>query len=326
MSPKSLALFFRQLHALLSAGVSVPVALDSLAAQAPHRGLRAAVRTAAAAHGAPLSERFRSSRAFPPLALGLIEAGETSGHLDRVLEMLAAHYEEVAEDRRTLLAALAYPAFLAAFGVAYVLVAPILVGALGGSFELLGTPGGNALRLSIVAVSAAALYGIYRGLIRFPSFARAWEHFLRASPVVGGILRRRTESRFCWSLAMMVEAGVDLATGLERAGAASGSPLLEAWSVRAAGRLRGGERLSPMMADSDLLYPATVRMVEVGETTGSLDETLRRVARLLHDEARSRIRIGTIALSVGAFLPVAVFVALFVIRFWTGYFRGIAGG
>ena len=112
---KSLAFFFRQLGMLLTSGVPLVQAWKLLTSDMKKKR-RQALHTAALhmEQGIRPSLAMRRCQAFPTLACRLIEAGEQTGNLDTICQVLADFYTRAEKDRRVLFGALAYPAFLLA--------------------------------------------------------------------------------------------------------------------------------------------------------------------------------------------------------------------
>ena len=226
---KSLQVFFRQLATMIEAGVSVVAALVTLEEQTDDKYLReviAEIRSDVEA-GMVLSQAFaRHPKVFNRLYVSLIEAGESSGTLDEVLDRAATQIEKETQLKRRVRGAMVYPAVVMTFAslvLTFMLlfIIPVFVGVydqLDGELPSLTQfvmAMSNALRhwwFIIFPAIAATIFGLRR-LKRTEKGRQVWDRFkLRIPMKIGDVVRKIALARMSRTLATLVAAGVDIIT------------------------------------------------------------------------------------------------------------------
>jgi type IV pilus assembly protein PilC len=314
--------FFRSFSTLIRAGVAMRRALEVTIARTAHDGLRDSLREVLAEieRGDALSEALaRRPRAFPPLIVAMIAAGEAGGILDDVLERVATLLERDGELRQNVLAALAYPAtvLVASLALVVFLIARIvpMFEELFASFHLalplstrvllwLGRRFGEPLPW-IVAGAAAIGLGAAAGYARRTrAGALAFDRARFAVPVVGTLLRLTIHARFARMLGTLVHSGVELTRALDAVMPVTASPVHQAALERAAVALREGEPLAQPLGATRTFDPMLVTLVAVGEETGMLDVMLDKAADYFESDVAAAIA------TLGAVIEPALIVAL----------------
>ena len=304
--PRSLSVFVRSLATMVAAGLPLERSLSVLALHQPDRHLQVACHKIhhSVSSGNPLSGAMRSQRIFPALDCALLEVGERSGCLDRVLIQLAELNEKRMEFRLRLQNSLVYPAVLCLFSLAAVLLAPPFV--LRGQFELLRqsgqkppwltqalvtfsdllfSPPGMGLTL-LVALVTTILLG---RLNQRPAWrARAWEQLFRL-PVLKPLLLHAGCARFAQALALTYRVGLPLPQGLELAAQASSLPQQQRHVPLCLEKLSQGQSVASSLAALQGLLSSFLTLVAAGEECGKLDSTLEWVARFYEAEFEANL-------------------------------------
>lgn len=321
-SRRALLAFFRSFSTLIRAGVPMRRALDVTIERAADGVLRESLRSVLAdvEHGTPLSDALgRRPRAFAPLHVAMIRAGEAGGILDDVLERLASFLERDADLRKKVRAALAYPAVVvtAALGLVLFLLArivpmfaqmfdafhvelPVTTRALLAAGDALQQPATwllGAAALCAGVVSAVVATRTERGSLLLDR-AR-----LRL-PIVGPLLHKAITARIARMLATLLRSGIELVTAIDVVRPVAGSPAYAAALERVDVALRAGEPLTAPLEASRLFDPLAVALVRVGEETGLVDEMLLKVAAYFESDVEAAIA------TLGAVLEPALIVAL----------------
>ncbi|MCX7824910.1 MAG: type II secretion system F family protein [Verrucomicrobiae bacterium] len=305
-SQSHLAAYYRQLATLLASGVAMLRALETLERSAPGRRLRAV--------SAALGERIRAggdlsdglaahATVFPALHRELIRVGERSGTVDRQLNHLAAHLEQLAAVRREIRGQLAYPLLTLHLAIILVPLPPLL----------LAQGVGGYLRVVIGALAAfyagaASVWFLARQLARSRPVSVAADRFVLALPAIGKIHRDLALTRFFAALRALLDAGVVILEALPRAGAACGSAALAKASRDAAPRLQRGESLATVWAN--VLPPTAASMIATGQESGKLDDMLAHLEQYFLDESRRRFR------ALANWLPKLIYAAVVL---WVGW-------
>jgi general secretion pathway protein F len=332
----------RELATLLDAGLPLDRALEIVGRSAGHPGLsrvldqlRQDVRG-----GAAFSEALAGHpRYFPSLVPALVRAGEATGALDTVMDQVADHLEERAELRSQVRAALLYPALMACVATLGILIllifviprfAAILLD-VGGKLPLatrLLVVGGNVmtdwwwLGLALVAALGVAV----RRAFRDPGNRARFDAWRLRLPWVGDVERRFIAAHFTQTLGLLLGSGVGIVNALDIAGDTVSNRAARGSIERARTRVAEGGSLAHALEGT--LPPMAVRMLEVGEESGRLEDLCLRVGRAYTREVRRSLRtavsiiepalILVFGVLVG-FVAVAMLQAIYSIN--TGAFR-----
>jgi general secretion pathway protein F len=300
VSLKQLVPITRQLATLISAGLPVVQALDTVQEQIGETHLRhtlAAIKDQVSS-GESLAEALRGQHGiFPTFYIQLVRAGEASGSLDQVLERLALNLERRLARRAKIVSALTYPAFLAVVGLGVlVFVLSFIIPTMTGLFDDLGAavplPTRILLGLSgflrsywwlvVLGLTAAALLG-YRLLKNGDRYRRA-EAFLFRVPLFGPLVSELYLAQALRSLALLSGGGLPLTTALEIAGQGFGRSNFALALEKARELVSQGRSLTEGLTASRLFPPLVLRMVAVGEAGGVLADMLARLAQTYEEE------------------------------------------
>lgn len=297
---REVAVFIRLFATMIAAGLPLVRSLNTLARQQENRTFRRVIRemvrdveagdTLAGAMG-------RHPKVFSELSVNLVAAGEAAGALDTILARLADFLEKHNALARKMKAALIYPAVIV--GVAIPAVAVLLVFVIP-TFEDMFATAGVPLPLptrTVIAASGAvqdrwwALLGAlaaFAALLRYARGTRggrlATDRLLLAVPLLGDLLRKAAVSRFTRTLGTLVASGVSILRGLEVTARTAGNRVIHDAVMRSRASIAGGATIARPLEESGAFTPMAVRMVEVGEQTGALDEMLARVADFYEQE------------------------------------------
>jgi type IV pilus assembly protein PilC len=338
VKPRSLQVFSRQLATMIEAGVNVVSAFATLEQQTDDKylaqvisELRSDVET-----GMSLSQAFaRHPKVFDKLFVAMIEAGESSGTLDIVLDRVATQIEKQAALKRRVKSALVYPIVVLTFAslvLTFMLmfIIPVfqkvfddLNGELPKLTQIVITMS-NGLRgywFIIFPVIAAAVYGF----IRWKKSERGrpvWDRFRLKIPMrIGDVVQKIALARFSRTLASLVSAGVDIIRALEITAGTSGNWVVERALENTRVRVQEGMPISRPIAE-DPAFPAMVsQMVRIGEETGELDKMLGKVADFYEDEVDSSIRSLTSIIEPIMMIGVGIMVGTIVISMYLPMFK-----
>jgi type II secretory pathway component PulF len=333
---REITAFTRELATLLGATIPIPAALQGLGDQEANPAFKDVILHCAAfvRAGNSLSAALGSyPRLFSKLYVSMVEAGEESGALGKVLNDLANLLEREEELRGEVVGAVAYPCFVLGLGmvttfILLVFVLPPLFAMLRGLVQALPLPTRVLLGVSeffqnrwpviIAGVAAAAV--LARLYLRSAAGAFAWDRFKVRMPVLGVVFRAWALGRFARTLGTLAENGVSLLPALAIARNTVGNRFYARSIEQVAEETRGGDSLATPLRKLDLFPPTMVQMVAVGEDTGTLPAMLLRVAamqeRIAHGHARTLISLlaPALILLVGAmvgFIVIALLLPLF---------------
>lgn len=304
VSTAELCLLTRQLSALLSAGLTVEQALQALSEQTDRpatRSLIAAVRSEVVAGYSLRAALDRFEYAFPMIYRASVFAGEKSGQLPFVMDMLATYLEQQDALRRKMMQAMIYPAIVSTVAILVILglmtyvvprvaevfvqshqTLPLLTRILIATSDFLRTWGPWLLMLGIIAFFA------FRYALRDDKLRYRWHLWLLSLPLLGRHLRTLDTARFASTLSILVSSGVPLLAGLDAGRQVMSCLPLKQAVAEAADRVREGASLSSAMKQTRTFPPLLIHMLASGEATGELSTMLSRCAQLQQSEVESR--------------------------------------
>ncbi len=294
LSITELTLVTRQLATMLRAGTPLDETIQAVAEQTESpkvqrvlMGVRSKVL-----EGHTLADSIGTfPNAFPDIYRSTVGAGETSGHLDRVLEHLAEYTEKQHAIKQKVMQAFIYPAFLTLVAVGIVIflmvsIVPKLVGifedteqelpfitrALINTSDFLQSYGLFLLGGIIVGVF------LFRMIFKQPDAKRKLHRWYLKLPVIGRFIRSNNTAQFANTLSIMAASGVPILTALQTAASViTNVPMREAVE-EASVRVREGASIGKSLAISKLFPPMTMHLIKIGEASGELEDMLGRAA------------------------------------------------
>ena len=301
VSAKDLAVFTRQFSVMIDAGLPLVQCLEILAGQQENKVFQNVLTQTRASveSGTTLSAAMRQSeKVFDPLYVNLVEAGETGGILDTILQRLASYIEKNVKLKAAVKSALVYPVavLLVAAGVITLLlwkVVPIFATLFLGLGVNLPLPTRIVIALSnfvgsifgfllLVAFAGAVVglktwYGTTNG--RF-----AIDATLLKLPLVGILLRKIAVARFTRTLGTLISSGVPILEGLDITARTSGNAVIEKSLLQVRKALEQGKNLADPLRETNVFPGMVTQMIGVGEQTGAMDAMLQKIADFYEDE------------------------------------------
>ncbi|HQU85772.1 MAG TPA: type II secretion system F family protein [Pyrinomonadaceae bacterium] len=306
---KELAVFTRQFSVMIDAGLPLVQCLDILAEQQQNaffkdvlRQVRQNVEEGSTLHAA----LEKHPKVFDNLFTHMVEAGETGGVLDLILQRLATLIEKVVKLKRSIVSASIYPAAVIVVAIGAVAIIMVVVIP---QFEqiFLGLLGpGEALPLPtriVMAISGflagwgglailAALIGAGVGLhfyYKTPKGRWNIDTLLLKAPIFGAILRKIAVARFSRILSTLLSSGVPILQSLEITAKTAGNMVIEDAILKVRAGVERGESFVEPLKATDVFPHMVGQMVGVGEQTGALDAMLGKIADFYEDEVDSAI-------------------------------------
>ncbi|MGA6982401.1 MAG: type II secretion system F family protein [Candidatus Sulfotelmatobacter sp.] len=333
---KDIAIFFRQFSVMIDAGLPLVQCLEILAANQENQAFQKTlngVRTTVEG-GATLANAMRQfPLVFDDLTTNMIEAGETGGILDVILQRLATYVEKAVRLRAAVKSALIYP-------VAVVSIATLIVGALlkwvvpifSNLFLGLGVTlplptrivmGLSAFVQSFWWVVIAAVVGLVVGIKQIRKHPRGkyyFDKFLLTMPVIGPLLRKIAVGRFTRTLGTLITSGVPILEGLAITAKTSGNAVLEEALMKVRKAIEEGRTIVDPLRECGVFPNMVTQMIGVGEATGAMDNMLQKIADFYEDEVDAATKdmlallepaiIGLLGFTIGG-IVIALYMPLF---------------
>jgi len=325
---KELAVFTRQFSVMIDAGLPLVQCIDILGEQQNNAFFKDVLRQVRqnVEEGSTLFAALQKHpKVFDSLYTHMVEAGETGGVLDLILQRLATLIEKVVKLKRSIVSASIYPAAvitvaIGAIAIIMVVVIPqfqqIFLGLLGPG-ELLPLPtrivmaisnflagwGGLGLLVALIATAVGIRY-----YYKTPKGRWHIDTLLLKLPIMGSILRKIAVARFSRILSTLLSSGVPILQSLDITSKTAGNVVIEdAIQKVRAGVERGENFVDPLKATN--VFPHMVgQMIGVGEQTGAMDAMLAKIADFYEDEVDTAIAdlLGLMEPVLIAFLGVTI--------------------
>ena len=327
LSVSERALITRQLATLIGAGLPVEEALLAVSRQTelPKTQKMLVTVRARVMEGYSLAGSLEVyPRAFPDLFRATVAAGESSGHLDAVLNQLADFSEAQHESASRIQQALVYPVIL------FVLTLLILAGLLGyvvpdivAVFADTG-PALPSLSIWIITLSDfVAAYGWVillaivilvfgaRKILAVETHRLVFDRFLLKAPLSSKMARGRNIAQFASTLSILTASGVPLVDAMKIAGQVISNRWLRNEVSQATVRVSEGSSLQSALQASGYFPPMMLYMIASGESSGELDGMLARVAKYLQQDLEALL--ATLLSLIGPMMLIIMGGAVFTI-------------
>ena len=292
--------FNQELATLLKAGMPLVQSLDILRQRITHPVFKVVLddiyeRVRA---GSALSEAFEAQAGlFPGVYTASLLAGEKSGNLEQVLRRYVSYVKVVSGVRRKTISALVYPAILVALSLVVVTVIVVkVVPEFGNFYNQFGKELPASTRF-IVAVSnvvtsyfgllvlgAVGLVAATLWWVKQPGQRRRLDRAMLRVPMLGSIIQKFSTSQGARTLATLLGGGIPLVNALEVTSRSLSNQYMAAQLMTAAQQVREGRSLAATLQDSGSFPDVAIKMVEVGESTGALQEMLNSLADFYDEE------------------------------------------
>ena len=339
---KDLSIFTRQFSVMIDAGLPLVQCLEILAQQQDNRYFQQILMQVRqdVEEGATLAAAMaRHPKVFDELYTNMVEAGETGGILDIILQRLSTFIEKIVKLKRDIISAMIYPAAvvvlaIAAVAVIMVVVIPqfqnIFIGLLGpgeqlplptrivvGISSFLAGWGGLIILITIIALAV----GI-RFYYKTTSGEKNIDWILLKLPILGDIFRKIAVARFSRTLSTLLSSGVPILQSLDITAKTAGNVIVEEAITKVRAGVERGESFVDPLKATEVFPHMVAQMIGIGEQTGALDAMLGKIADFYESEVDSAIAnlltliepilIGFLGVTIGS-IVIAMYLPLFTL-------------
>lgn len=297
---KDVAVFFRQFSVMIDAGLPLVQCLEILGANQENptfQKILLGVRTTVEG-GATLANAMRQYPVvFDDLTTNMIEAGETGGILDIILQRLAIYVEKAVKLRAAIKSALIYPVSVVSLaglivGALLKWVVPIFANLFVGLGVSLPLPTRIVIGLSgfvgtfwwIIIGSGVASVFVVRQIRKHPRGRYYFDAMLLKLPIIGILLRKIAVARFTRTLGTLITSGVPILEGLAITARTSGNAVLEEALMKVRKAIEEGRTIVDPLRESGVFPNMVTQMIGVGEATGAMDAMLQKIADFYEDD------------------------------------------
>jgi type IV pilus assembly protein PilC len=255
--------------------------------------------------GTSLSAALRKHRNhFDSLYCNLVEAGESGGVLEAMLERLAVYQERTMALKNKVRSALMYPTVLVVVSVAVLaLIMTLVIPTFKSAFQSFGAelPAPTLMVMAIsdfvVAHWLTLLVGLGGGVYLFfalwrrsVTMQKVMDRLLLKLPVFGSVILKATIARWTRTLSTLSAAGVPLVEALGAVGGASGNAVFAEATEAIRREVRTGTSLTVAMQGTGVFTPMVLQVTAIGEESGSLDHMLGKAAEFYEEEVEETIK------------------------------------
>jgi type IV pilus assembly protein PilC len=339
---KDLSIFTRQFSVMIDAGLPLVQCLEILAQQQDNKYFQQIllqVRQDVEEGSTLAAAMARHPRVFDQLYANMVEAGETGGILDLILQRLSTFIEKIVKLKRDIISAMIYPSAvillaIAAVAVIMVIVIPqfqnIFLGLLGPGEQLplptrivvnisnfLAGWGGLVILAVIIAIAIAVKF-----YYKTPGGRRNIDRLLLVVPILGDIFRKISVARFSRTLSTLLSSGVPILQSLDITAKTSGNVIIEEAIAKVRAGVERGESFVDPLKATEVFPHMVAQMIGIGEQTGALDAMLGKIADFYEAEVDSAIAnlltliepllIGFLGVTIGS-IVIAMYLPLFTL-------------
>src|SRR5438309_11135748 len=304
---KELAIFTRQFSVMIDAGLPLVQCLEILASQQENKIFQKVLTNTRemVEGGSTLSAAMKASpKVFDPLYTNMVEAGETGGILDTILQRLSSYIEKNVKLQRAVKSAMVYPigVLTVAGGVITLLlwkVVPIFATLFAGLGVDLPLPTkiviamsnfiGSIFGLLILIAIGGAIFGL-KVWYGTPQGRFVLDSIVLKLPVLGMLMRKIAVARFTRTLGTLISSGVPILEGLDITARTAGNAVVERALQKVRKSLEEGKSLTEPLKESEVFPGMVTQMIAVGEQTGAMDAMLQKIADFYEEEVDAAVK------------------------------------
>ncbi|MCK5145892.1 type II secretion system F family protein [bacterium] len=290
---EEVVLFTRELVTLLRAGVPMLTAMEALASQSGEAlGEVLNKIYVAIMSGKSFSQSLdQHPDVFPKIYVNSVYAGEMSGSLDEVLERMVQVMQHDEETTRKVKSAMKYPMFvISAMIGAFFVIMTMVVPKFAGIFDSMGMELPIFTKILIALSEFSEKYALYilgvgaALFISFKFYVKTdagrlwWDKILMKIPIIGNLVIKSSMARFTKMFETLNKSGLPILQTLDTVSQAVGNAAMEQTIKQVALGVERGQGISGSMKRFNIFPPMVIRMISIGEQSGSLDEMLGSVA------------------------------------------------
>lgn len=300
-----IAIFCKQLHTMLNAGMPLLTALDVLGAQTENPKLASTVKAMATQvqKGDVLSKAMHQyPKVFPSLLVNMVEAGELTGNLDNVLLKMSEHYTKENKINSKVKSAMMYPMILSILVVVVVVfmltfVLPTFVGMLDSAGAELPLPTKIVIGISdalknywyLFIAGIVGLIVLIRNVMKSVEGRRFFHKLQLRIPVLKTSIAKIATSRFTRTLSTLLASGIPIIQALGTAANVTGNQVVIDGIEVVSEDIKKGIVLSSLLKKVGVFPPMVISMVNIGEESGALEEMLDKTADYYDEELDAAI-------------------------------------
>jgi type IV pilus assembly protein PilC len=329
--------FNQELATLLKAGMPLVQSLDILRVRLSNPVFKAVLDDVhgKVRSGTALSDAFQShGELFPSVYTASLMAGERAGNLDAVLRRYVAYAKVVDTVRKKTISALVYPVIL--IGLALVLVSIITIKVIPTFSEFYASFNAQLplstriivafsefVRANLLLIVVALLGGgaVFYTWIKQPGQRARFDHALMKLPLAGPSVHKFATAQLARTLATLLGGGIPLVNALEISSRSTGNRYMGQEMSLVALRVREGQGFAATLFDRKVVPDVAIKMIEVGESTGALQEMLNSLADFYDEETETEVSRFVTVIEPALLILMGLVIAVIVLALYLPLFE-----
>lgn len=336
VSSRDLAIFFRQFSVMIDAGLPLVQCLDLIASNQETEAFAAVLQSVRGLveSGSTLSNALRQyPRVFDELTTNMVDAGETGGILDTILQRMATYVEKAVKLKSAIKSALIYPVTVIGFAVLIVFfllwkVVPVFTTLFASLNAQLPLPTRIVIGLStfignfwwLFLGGPVLIFILLQQYHRTAHGRMALDGLLLRLWIIGPVMRKIAIARFSRTLGTLISSGVPILDGLAITARTSGNAVIEDGLMKVRSAIEQGRTILDPLRESGIFPNMVVQMIGAGEQTGAMDAMLQKIADFYEHEVDTATKnmltlleplmIGVLGFAVGG-IVISMYLPLF---------------
>jgi type IV pilus assembly protein PilC len=329
--------FNQELATLLKAGMPLVQSLDILRTRLANPVFKSVLDDVheKVRAGTALSEAFQAhGELFPSVYTASLMAGERAGNLDAVLRRFVAYAKVIDTVRKKTISAMVYPAILITLAVALVAIIAIKVVPTFADFyssfdaqlpwstrmivALSDFIRGNLLLLTIGVLGAIAAFYTW---LQQPGQGARFDRAIFKLPYIGKAVHKFSTSQLARTLATLLGGGIPLVNALEIASRSTGNRHMGREMAIVAQRVREGQGFAAALLERQVVPDVAIKMIEVGESTGALQEMLNSLADFYDEEIETEVSRFVTVIEPALLIIMGLVIAVIVLALYLPLFE-----
>ena len=334
---KDLAILGSQFSTMLDAGLLLVRTIKSVTEQTTHPELKRVLPLVQknVEEGNNLSSSMaKYPMIFPNLMIGMVAAGEESGHLSESMQQVATNYEKEAKLRSKVFSALLYPAVV--LGIAGIMLTAMLLFVVPRFTAIFKTLGGTLPLPTqmLVLFSHIASFASPIGIVFSFFSSTLWRKYKQdrrlrnvidpiklKMPILGKFFQKIALARFSRTFASLLTSGVPMLNAIEIVANTAGSTVISDALLEVRQAVHDGKEISPTLQKHYIFPPLVIQMVSAGEETGTIPKMLNKIADFYEMEVDAASEALTSILEPVLIVFLALIVGSMVISLYLPIFK-----
>jgi type IV pilus assembly protein PilC len=304
LSIKTISIFCRQFSVIINAGISIMRGLEIVKHQTEDKKLRTILDEVLedVQKGKSLSFSMGKHEDFPPMLVNMIEVGEASGTLDKIMDRMANYYDKEYKLKQKIKQALTYPVVICIVAVVVVIfltvkVVPTFVGLIetNGSDAALPLPTRIVIGFSsfirfkwyILVIAIVAITIIIRYILSTKEGRYKFDRFKLKMPLFGKVNNKIATSSFTRTFGILISSGVPLMQSIAISSDIVGNKYIKSALDGAGEQIKKGHSIGDTLAETGIFPLMMTQMVKIGEESGALDDTLEKTSDFFDNEVET---------------------------------------